>query len=230
MHSYRHALVSVGAALLAACGGKDPGSGADPSLGRNLQHDNLANWACKVGECEPSVRRAPPVAAPLCPSDEPQLAEICAIEGATCTYGMSLTADCRRFYRCEGAVWVIPPPGRQPHCASQPTGFCLPEPSPGLSCVVGDVDSYIPCQYGAGVGCYCIGSPFGVSGAPGHWECYGPPSNSDCPEVLPNVGDGCEPRGQFCAYGLVKQGCASPYAEVYCYDGAWEASGSDCAD
>jgi hypothetical protein len=94
--------------------------------------------------------------------------------------------------------------------------------------------SLAPCEYADGVGCYCVGNRSaaqgGIVGDSGLWKCYGPPKNGACPELLPNLGEGCAVNGQNCVYGQVTQQCFSPYARVVCESGAWQDAGGDCAE
>jgi len=113
-------------------------------------------------------------------------------------------------------------------CEAQPAGFCPSAPDPGGACTTNAVDFNVPCSYAGGAYCYCLGNPVGRPGIAGLWECYGPPRNGRCPEVLPNLGDGCTRSGQYCKYGIVQWGCHVPYASVYCEQGAWTLAGEVC--
>jgi hypothetical protein len=94
--------------------------------------------------------------------------------------------------------------------------------------MVGGVSAYVPCEYQEGVLCYCLGNPVGKPGASGQWDCYGPPASRKCPAVLPNLGEGCSETGVTCHYGVVQQGCFAPYADVSCYQGAWQVASPAC--
>lgn len=216
--------------LIPSCAGDaaSPESGADRDTPRDIEYENPTNHPCTVGDCEPVGPRASPSSPPMCPTQEPEASEPCAAEGLTCTYGSSITAYCRHYYQCTELVWQVPERASS-GCLAQPADFCPSEPAPGSDCTVGEVSAFVPCEYPQAIGCYCVGNPFFRPGAPGQWECYGPPRNGACPELLPNLGDGCSTFGQFCRYGIVGQGCDAPYAEVYCYQGAWEAMGTGCA-
>lgn len=210
--------------LVSACAGD---AASSQSADRSPDESNPANHPCMLGDCEATGGRATATRSPVCPSEEPEVAQPCEEEGITCTYGESVTAFCRRYYECANLSWQLQE-GRTAGCAFQPETFCSAEPAPGSECTVGQVSVFVPCEYSAGVACYCIGNPVGVPGAPGEWECYGPPRNASCPELLPNLGEGCAASGQFCRYGIVTQACYAPYAQVYCYQGAWEAMGAGC--
>jgi hypothetical protein len=112
-------------------------------------------------------------------------------------------------------------------CLTHPSSFCPEAPTHGDSCVQGSVDWHVPCEYSGGVTCYCQGNP-PVEGAGGVWVCFAPPPNSACPEILPNLGDGCSTNGVTCRYGIMEQGCWAPYAQVFCYQGAWEIAPPVC--
>ena len=174
-----------------------------------------------LGACEVIGARVAREASPVCPAAKPESGQDCEADGLTCSYGESLMAYCRDYVTCSHRVW-----SHRTDCQVQPEGFCPAVPTPGLACVVGKVSAFVPCEYPPSVVCYCLGNP----GARGNWECYGPPRNGACPEVLPNLGDGCARPGQFCNYGVVGQGCSAPYANVSCSDGAWQREGTPCVD
>lgn len=205
------------------------GDGAAGSVGGGAVPSNdPSNFGCLLDRsCTPSGNRADPLPPPSCPALEPGEDEPCASPGLQCSYGDSVTAYCRRYYTCDQDSWTVPP-SRSGTCVTQPSGFCPREPQHGEGCTVGEVDVFVACEYSGGIGCYCLGNPVGRVGAEGSWECYAPPTNPACPESLPNLGDGCAASGQVCHYGIVQQGCYAPYADVYCFQGAWEASSAAC--
>jgi hypothetical protein len=207
-----------------ACSG-----GSDESL-RSTASDNPNNNGCRGENCEVIGRRVPAEPSKVCPSSKPEVSRGCEEEGVVCSYGSSLTAYCREVFECVGKVWTTPRYAMST-CVSQPEGFCPSEPVVGASCTVGEIDPHVACEYAHGVTCHCFGDPPGKSNVPGNWYCYGPPRNGSCPEILPNLGDGCARKGQFCGYGPVDQGCHAPYAHVYCRQGAWEVTGGTlCLD
>ncbi|HKY38442.1 MAG TPA: hypothetical protein VJN18_21010 [Polyangiaceae bacterium] len=181
-----------------------------------------------LGDCEPIGDRVTPKLGPECPIDEPALESACEVEALECSYGDSLTAYCRRYVNCNDGVWSAPP-HRPSTCLEQPEAQCPSQPQAGAACTASEVDGFVPCAYPSGVACYCLGNPVGVPGTKAMWECYGPPRNGACPEVLPNLGAGCDVNGQACHYGVVEQGCHAPYADVYCYQGGWEAATPSCS-
>lgn len=207
-------------------GGRSTNGGkASSAGGASKALDDPANRACLGAACKTPVRRVEPMQGPSCPAGSPKAGDACKTDKLECSYGGSVAAFCRSYFECTGGVWAAKPKAT---CVEQPASFCPSQPSHGTKCTVGQVDVFVPCEYQGGIGCYCLGNPLGVPGAAGEWECYGPPANAACPEVLPNLGDACKVSGQFCNYGGTEQGCHSPYADVYCYDGAWEASSATC--
>lgn len=218
--------VAVAAWLLPATGGclgtTDEGEG-----GYSTSSEDPRNIPCVLGGCAPTPDRLTARPGPACPAEEPVPGSGCNADGMDCTFGNSATAHCRRYYRCETGVWVFPN-DRNATCSSQPASQCPRDPSPEGECTAGEVDVFVPCEYSSGIACYCLGNPVGIPGATGEWECYGPPPNPECPEILPNIGEGCARTGQFCRYGVVGLGCRSSYASVYCYRGGWEAAMTTC--
>jgi hypothetical protein len=130
---------------------------------------------------------------------------------------------------CAEQSWRMPA-NRSASCMSHPDGFCPTSPLHRAECTTGEFDLlFIPCDYPNGVACHCVGNPVRAEGIQGEWECYGPPRNGACPEIMPNIGEGCARIGQFCGYGLVEQGCYASYASVLCDQGAWEEVEAACA-
>jgi hypothetical protein len=210
--------------VVAGCSGKtEPtlGPGEDPASGES------ADYACVLGDCETIGRRAADLTSPFCPVAEPTTGSPCTKDGQQCSYGDAPSAYCRRFLECVESVWRVPSVPRTA-CQAQPDGFCPSAPDPGGACTTNAVDYNVPCSYDSGVYCYCLGNPLRRPGIAGVWECYGPPRNGRCPEVLPNLGDGCARSGQYCKYGIVEWGCFAPYANVYCERGAWRLAGEAC--
>ena len=206
-----------------ACSGKTD----EDEAALSSSSENPRNQPCVLGECAPTPDRVSAIPGPSCPADEPLAGSACNLNGTECTFGDSATADCRRYYRCTNSEWELPAE-RNASCVSQPASQCPREPSPEGRCTAGDVDVFVPCEYNDGIACYCLGNPVGVPGATGEWECYGPPAARQCPELLPNIGEGCAQTGQFCRYGVVGLGCRTSYASAYCYQGAWEAAMTSC--
>lgn len=224
---------------LIACSGESMSSGApEGSAGRGgnsatggsgaVPANDPSNFACLLDQrCTPGGERQDPLPPPSCPASEPSEGEPCETGEGECSYGDSVAAYCRSYFACVEGSWQVPST-RRGTCATHPEGFCPARPEHAASCTVGNVDVYVPCEYPNGVSCYCLGNPVGRVGATSTWECYAPPTNPACPELLPNLGDGCAENGQSCHYGIVQQGCFAPYADVYCFQGAWEASFPVC--
>jgi hypothetical protein len=209
-----------------SAGGAGGLPGSESTAGKPA--DDPANFACPTDEtCEPLGERDEVLPKPDCPGADPMEGTSCDTEELVCSYGTSVTAYCRRYYRCHVGAWTSQY-NRQVTCISQPAEFCPGTPTQGGACVVGEVDVFVPCEYSGGVTCYCLGNPVGQKGAAGTWECYAPPRNAACPESLPNLGDGCRRDGQACHYGIVQQGCYAPYSDVYCFRGAWALSPAVC--
>lgn len=207
---------------LTACSG----DAAPDSLSglRSTSPENPINRACNFGDCEPVGDRVLSEPPPLCPALEPAAGQPCHSAGLKCSYGEGVVSYCRMFYDCIDGSWQAPQIENSV-CVKQPEDYCPPAPEPDSPCAVGAVSSLIPCEYRDDVGCYCESNSQDVQGATGLWRCYGPPRNGACPKRLPNLGDGCATDGQYCSYGYVQQACDAPYADVYCYQGAWEVGG-----
>jgi hypothetical protein len=224
---HRRAIAWVSGAAYCMLALSCSGSGADQtSTLRSTASDNPANHACALKDCDVIGRRAPAELGPVCPASKPEASLPCETNSLECSYGSSLATYCREFFECVGRIWTV----AESSCVSQPEGFCPATPQPGQACTVGRISVFVPCEYPEAVACYCLGNPKGRLGAAGRWECWGPPPNGNCPEVLPNLGDGCSTTGQYCEYGVVGQGCDAPYATVYCRQGAWESAGEVCVD
>lgn len=252
LHRSACLLILVGA----ACGGStspDPAKGAIPGAGGDTAGaagdpgaagswdggretggtetgnliDSADNAACPLGNCTPAGQRVAPLPKVSCPHEEPMLGSACNEEALECSYGDSVTAYCRRYYQCSDRLWLLPSKWKD-SCVVASIGSCPAQPNQGMACTVGDVDVFVPCEYPGGIACYCLGDRPWVVGSPGEWDCYGPPRNGSCPELLPNLGDGCTKTGLTCSYGIVEQGCHAPYANVYCYQGAWEMASATC--
>jgi hypothetical protein len=219
-------LLSALLAVFAGCSGKtEPRLAPDevPTAGEP------ADYACVIGDCETIGPRAAVLPSPFCPAAEPTAGSSCTRDGQQCSYGDEPSAYCRRSYACVGSVWQVPIVPRTA-CEAQPDGFCASAPDPGGACMTSAVDYNVPCSYAGGVYCFCLGNPPRRLGIAGVWECYGPPRNGRCPEILPKLGDGCARSGQFCKYGIVQWACFAPYANVYCEQGAWRRAGEACVD
>jgi hypothetical protein len=148
---------------------------------------------------------------------------MCDTDQLECSYGDSPTPHCRRYYLCDSGSWQL---DSFFVCQELPDGYCPAEPEQAEQCVV-EIPG-LPCIYPGDVSCVCQ-AHLGAPGAPGGWNCYGPPVNTACPATLPNIGEGCSTNGVQCNYAV--DGCsAPPNSTVYCFDGAWEeGEGLSCA-
>jgi hypothetical protein len=207
--------VLLGASALVAIG-----CAGGASEGARKDATDPVNNPCSLETCGSVTRRPAPLPPPVCPLAEPTLGEPCPSDELECSYGGTVSTHCRHLFRCAEGQWQARE--RFDYCQSLPEQFCPAEPRHLADCTTGSFNPYVPCEYANAVSCYRFGPMFGGRG---RWECFGPPQNPDCPEVIPNLGDGCEIRGQYCNYGAYDASCASPYSDVYCYEGAWEDGG-----
>jgi hypothetical protein len=220
--------VAVGVATLVLCGEQACSSDMDAVGHASKASDDPLNNPCEFGDCTVVGSRVAPVPGPVCPRGEPNAGDQCG-DAATCTYGNSVSSHCRREYQCTNDIWVAQE-SRPFGCASHPESYCSSEPQPGGVCTTDEFERFfIPCEFPGGVRCHCVGNPVTRAGIQGQWECFGPPRNGACPELLPNLGDGCLENGQYCNYGIVEESCYSPYAGVYCSQGVWEKTDEGCA-
>lgn len=199
--------------------------GEAPLTEEALGLENPNNHACRLESCKLIGERSAAGPRPTCPTSPPQVGEACENAGLECTYGENPSPFCREYFQCSGGIWST----LAGDSCMERSSTCPSEPRDGTMCTVGDEWAWVPCEYPDGVMCFCLGNPLGVPGADGEWECFGPPNNGACPTILPNLGEGCAPTGQFCNYGVQELGCNSPYAEVYCYQGEWEKTSSGCS-
>ena len=174
-----------------------------------------------------SKDRPTPSARPECPESEPDEGLACEISGKLCSYGDSPEAACRHYWLCDAGVWKVDPDSQVTVCKEVPKGFCPAQAEQGAECVVSSAGKGVPCVY-PGLSCYCLGTFNPAPGDPGKWLCYGPPADANCPEKLPDLGEGCSTPGTECKYSA--DGCtAHRYSSVFCFEGAWEVgSGYDC--
>lgn len=156
---------------------------------------------------------------PVCPEEEPELGEACPRPGLVCGYGSSAMPNCRKHYQCAETGWVEDPhiPRDRYPCDEAPPGYCPSEPPPrDTACT--PVPARAPCVY-AEVQCSCVSGSHWATGTD-QWLCYGPPNNPQCPETLPNIGEGCSTPGVQCSY--IEDCEFPPYSTVFCRLGAWE--------
>jgi hypothetical protein len=201
-----------------------PGNGAvtGPNMIDGVKPDSIA---CRPDSADCSVigNRVAPLPSTVCPLERPEPGASCSRDGLSCSYGSSLTARCRTLFDCSKGKWQrTGGPAIDAQCEQQADGFCPGQhPKDGVKCVVGEVHASVSCDYPPAVSCYCAAGP-SFPGAAGNWECYAAPRNGNCPEVLPNLGDGCSTPGLQCRYGFTGGCYASPFGTVFCYQGSWE--------
>ncbi len=176
-----------------------------------------------LGACTDDLAARPkPLPRPTCPEQEPMLGAACDQRYLQCSYGDDDLVACRRFYECrESWGWAARyDPERCAAVTDAVAELCPSErPAADASCVITAFGAGIPCAY-RDVTCSCV-ARFSVVGAPGAWQCYGPPRDPACPRRLPNLGEGCATKGKSCYYA--PDGCyAYPYTTVFCYQGEWE--------
>ncbi|HWA71984.1 MAG TPA: hypothetical protein VG937_06620 [Polyangiaceae bacterium] len=201
----------------ADCAPSDNCAGRPPTVG--------APEAPCEGGCS-IAGRPTPGPKPLCPEKEPTLGDDCPKDGLICSYGDTLEASCRSYFRCSGK-WQSDEVAADYPCTMPPADFCPAKlPAAGSECVVSAAGKGVACVYSE-LSCYCTG-PFIRPGTTGNWLCFGPPADTRCPAQLPNLGDGCDQPGTECHYSA--DNCsAHPYSSVFCFEGEWEVgSGYPC--
>jgi hypothetical protein len=153
---------------------------------------------------------------PKCPEELPEAGDPCTVANLVCGYGNRARSDCRALFTCTQSKWKASP---WP-CLAAPDGFCPAAPPPiGESCDVTRFANFgtVPiCEYGTTVACYCAGNRLMD---PHVWGCNAPPTTEGCPEVPPNVGEGCSAQGLECTYGGP---CQPGGGRWFCRNGAWE--------
>lgn len=171
--------------------------------------------------------RAVPLPRPSCPEDEPEEGSDCSQEALRCSYGSSARPDCRPTYACTGGAWKATEVFTNASaCTEAPPAQCPDSlPEDGAACATG---SGIPCEYGSTL-CYCPtlcgpASPNHCPNGKNHWHCYDPPEDPECPELPPNLGEGCAQQGVECYYG---DPCSqSSGRSFFCREGVWEFADS----
>ncbi len=213
--------------------GGESNAGATSTNGMGTQSEFDTRLCFRACEDPAGVERPVPLPRRACPDEEPVEGIACEPRGLVCGYGEGATAECRKYYECQQGTWKIPAlvqTRRSNPCAPLPDGACPDVAAPdGTECQVGEYGrGTVPCQY-PGLTCWC--SPRGESfpGSPGTWQCYGPPKDTRCPAVLPNIGEGCSDPGISCNY--VPNSCYfNAYSSVFCFEGQWEPGGSGLPD
>jgi hypothetical protein len=183
-------------------------------------------WGPSSEPSEPRTTgaRVEPLPRPRCPEEEPSAGEACTVTDEECSYGDSASFACRKGYLCSADGWVE---STRP-CPEAPANHCPAKIQPGVECTsdARSPSSEPVCEYDAVV-CHCptcaIGSPCSTGKV---WTCIAPPVDLDCPDVPPNVGEGCEENTQRCVYGNPCHGGVA----VFCRRGAWEREASGCIE
>lgn len=217
-------LAASGALLLAhGCGGRLVGRAA-PSPGADAGVDAAPRGAPCYSACPPATSRPVALPRPECPESEPVAGAPCTKADLRCGYGGGRTPYCRTEYQCTGTWQITARP--LPLCPDLAGDRCSPRmPEPGAACVVGALVD-VPCEYDE-LSCRCAASLLVNPGDPGRWLCYGPPADVACPEILPNVGEGCTSPGHECWYD--PEGCLDPRLYVACREGTWQrGTGPKC--
>ena len=214
----------------------DPTEVLDPSIFLpSLRGQSMRTTGTRV-EALPSV---------VCPPSPPAVGSPCGKDRFLCSYGNSVRFDCRQHFKCFHGTWTEYGDGG---CSLPPPGHCPAQPMPGQYCTPAPTWSehlyrkIMPaCEYGSTT-CVCpsCGSRFEFCPTRRHypkqvWVCIGPPKDLDCPELVPNVGDGCDEQAKRCAYG---ESCNGHGAILFCRGrpdtpsggpaGAWELQGTSC--
>lgn len=207
-------------------GGGNAGSGATAGSGTTAGSGGNATSGEGGRTTGPRAEALPP---PECPQSEPSDGGACDAAGLKCSYGEGARVDCRRNFECNGSTWVAKELfAGSDSCREPPEEQCTEEmPANGDPCEIG---SPWPCEHGSTL-CYCPSvfecGPDGIVTCPAganHWNCVPPPADLDCPELPPNVGDGCATQGKECLYG---DKCSRTTGRLmFCRNGAWEFAGT----
>jgi hypothetical protein len=166
---------------------------------------------------------------PICPAAEPMLGAACDLPDKLCTYGDSRRAACRNLYACADGVWTFPTTFEQAIC---PSPDCPAEVPEGEECLLPYGGPPTVCQYPDFLTCACGQSRYNPAATVTHWSCYGLPTDTRCPKLLPNVGDGCATRALECTYEPpANLNCVMTNAALVCSDGEWQLlPGVSCVD
>lgn len=193
-----------------------------PYVGRMRAHSFLALLATGILGCggnaavsSGTTSTGAAASSTGCPASAPAEGSSCPKPDLRCSFGDSVTADCRDVYACTTRGWYKPPSqcdGTPDACAAdQPIGQDC-SGSHGMACL----------QNGTSL-CLCSECPEGDgAGAPCHetpamWSCARPP-NAPCPAVIPNDGTPCSAEGASCTYGFP---CVRSGGKAACQSGVW---------
>jgi hypothetical protein len=189
--------------------------GGEAPLGLPCFDDPLG----RVPPCDDPLERPVPGPRPACPDSEPSAGAPCAMEGLVCGYGDAPLANCRNYFACAGGSWTLDArldSDRFP--CEPPADYCPPE-APSLRDPCTAPPGLVTCVYDD-VLCNCVSGQHWATDGAQQWLCYGPPDDPDCPETLPNLGEGCATPGVQCSY--VEDCEFPPYSTVFCFGDAWE--------
>jgi hypothetical protein len=176
--------------------------------------------------------------APVCPAvPPPDLAPCSARNGEVCTFGDSVSPECRTKVLCykpddfaflggHAEVTTLP-------CEASPA--CpTSKPAEGDPCA----QEGAVCEYpGAGAVCACVPcSSTGCDASPSQWQCAAPPGGP-CPALAPNQGVACTAADLECLYGSCgtirpdagKAGVLGPVVAT-CNEGIWKWAYAECPE
>jgi len=170
-----------------------------------------------------------------CPDEQPSDGSACSPEALICTYGDNPRPECRASARCRSGSWEVRPADS---CAQPPDDYCPPDPPEGSCQALDDNglpagqdgrpgvgDSRVGCAYPKGVFCFCRECPERLCDNGPGWECTPPPTDSECPASVPNVGEPCPTTGLACDYG---DPCVSGARRI-CRLGVWYPLDESCS-
>jgi len=184
-----------------------------------------------------------PIPRPVCPEMPPTEGTACADPGTpipnmgtehnslVCGYGTSPRTDCRQIYQCKSdGTWGLNDSAHfawKYSCEVPPEDACPETPTPGESCgtVLSDTVTNVVCEYEGLTVCTCSGTQALYSASGVSWQCFEPPSDSRCPPIMPNFGEGCEVQALECVYN---DPCIVSGDAVFCRRGEWIMSDQQC--
>ncbi len=169
---------------------------------------------CATGHC--AVLEDPGI----CPATAPFQIRYCGQPGTVCEYGHDVRTNCRTRANCFDGYWMVnayecpplPGPGQEgcPASVEQASGTCT---------------SGLLCDMGGGNICACGQCAGGPCSLDPHWSCAAPPTATDCPAILPELGTACPSEALHCTYGV----CGSESsAGRLCSGGYWRDDPVTC--
>jgi len=180
-----------------------------------------------------------PIPRPVCPEMPPTEGTACADPGTpisnmgtVCGYGASTRTDCRQIYQCKSdGTWGLNDSAHFAYkysCKEPPEDACPETPTPGESCetvLSSATVTNVVCEYEGLTVCTCSKDQALFSGSGVSWQCFEPPSDSRCPPIMPNFGEGCEVQALECVYN---DPCIVSGDAVLCRRGEWIMSDQLC--